>query len=520
MSIDAALLIARSGLLHTQRALSNAADNVANAEAEGYTRKRILGDAVSVSGQGMGVRSLGPMREVDTALTNEMNKRRSATSAAELRDNVLSRINEAHGDPAKAESLGDLVSKLRTSYVELRIDPSQVVKQQAIVLNAAQNITTRFNDVARVVGEARQTAHDGIVQKVAQVNSTLREIAVLRVDVVERTGAGVPTADIEDKLDVALTRLSDLLDVKPIRQANGGLLLLGAGGITIPIQKTGDVFSVQGAVIAPGSFYGGSGTIPAIMMGGIDVTRQLIGGNLGESITLRDQTLPRYQAELDVAAAELADRFQAEGLRLFTDSGGTVPDPNLAYAGSAQVGFANRIQVNSVVRADVRLLRDGTHVIPGNNPTDPDWFTPNPGASVGPPAVAAGPAGFITLIDRLLSNSFGESSSKGASWGGFATSGLGPDGSLSSPFGSPRTIEDYSTLVTASQTSDSAAATSALETAKQFSEGLEARFTRESRVDVDSELASLIQLQNAYAANARVMTTAQSMWTTLFESVR
>ena len=101
MSIDAALLIARSGLLHTQRALSNAADNVANAEVEGYTRKRIVGDALSVNGQGMGVRSLGPMREVDTALTNEMNKRRSAKSAAELRDNVLSRINEAHGDPAQ-----------------------------------------------------------------------------------------------------------------------------------------------------------------------------------------------------------------------------------------------------------------------------------------------------------------------------------------------------------------------------------------------------------------------------------
>jgi flagellar hook-associated protein 1 FlgK len=446
------------------------------------------------------------MREVDTALTNEMNKRRSAKSAAELRDNVLSRINEAHGDPAKGESLGDLVAKLRTSFIDLRVDPSQVVKQQAVVLNAAQNTVTRFNDVARVVVETRQAAHDGIVQKVAQVNLTLREISVLRDDVVERTGAGMPTADVEDKLDVALTRLSELLEVKPIRQANGGLLLLGAGGITIPIPKEGDVFSVSGAVIAPGSFYGGMGTIPPITMGGIDVTRQLIGGKLGESITLRDQTLPRYQAELDVAAAEIADRFRAEGLRLFTDSGGTVPNPNLAYAGSAQVGFANRIQVNSAVRADIRLLRDGTETLAG-----PPSFTPNP---------VGGPAGFVTLIDRILSFTFGETSASGTSWGGFATSGLGPDGTLSSPFGSPRTIEDYSGLVTASQTADSAAATSALETAKQFSDGLEARFSRESRVDVDSEMASLIQLQNAYAANARVMTTAQSMWTTLFESVR
>ena len=506
MSIDAALLIARSGLLHTQRALSNAADNVANAETEGYTRKRIVGDAVSVSGEGMGVRSLGPMRDVDTALTNEMNKRRSAKSAAELRESVLSRVNEAHGDPAKGESLGDVVSKLRTSFVELRVDPSQVVKQQAVVLNTGQSLVTRFNDIARVVSAVRQEAHDGIVQKIAQVNSTLREISVLRDDVVARTGAGMPTADVEDKLDVALTRLSELLDVKPIRQANGGLLLLGAGGITIPIQKTGDVFSVSGAIIGPTSFYGGSGTIPPITMGGIDVTRQLIGGKLGESITLRDQTLPRYQAELDVAAAEIADRFRAEGLRLFTDSGGTVPDPNLAYAGSAQIGFANRIQVNSAVRADIRLLRDGTETLAG-----PPSFTPNP---------VGGPAGFVTLIDRILDFTFGETSASGASWGGFATSGLGPDGTLSSPFGSPRTIEDYSGLVTASQTADSAAATSALETAKQFSDGLEARFNRESRVDVDSEMASLIQLQNAYAANARVMTTAQSMWTTLFESVR
>ncbi|MCA3287787.1 MAG: hypothetical protein ING09_14665, partial [Roseomonas sp.] len=120
MSIDAALSIARSGLLHTQRALSNAADNVANAEAEGYTRKRIVGEAVSSGGQGMGVRSLGPMREVDTALVNEMNKRKSELSAAELRQTVLSLIDEAHGDPAKSEGLGDLVGKLRSSFVELR----------------------------------------------------------------------------------------------------------------------------------------------------------------------------------------------------------------------------------------------------------------------------------------------------------------------------------------------------------------------------------------------------------------
>ena len=95
MSIDAALLIARSGLLHTQRALSNAADNVANAETEGYTRKRLPTASVNADGQGMGVLSIGPLRDVDTALVNEIHKRKSEQAAAEVRDSVLARINEA-----------------------------------------------------------------------------------------------------------------------------------------------------------------------------------------------------------------------------------------------------------------------------------------------------------------------------------------------------------------------------------------------------------------------------------------
>ena len=505
MSIDAALLIARSGLLHTQRALSNAADNVANAETEGYTRKRLPTASVNADGQGMGVLSIGPLRDVDTALVNEIHKRKSELAAAEVRDSVLARINEAHGDPAKAQGLGDLVGKLRNAFIELRYDPSQVVKQQAVVLNAAQNLTQRFNDLSRNVGEVRQAAHDGIVQEIKQVNATLRELAVLTRDVMARQGSGAPTADLNDKRDLALGRLSASMGVKAVWQENGGLLLLGAGGISIPLSETGDAFAVPDAVIGSNSFYGTGGSIPGITLSGFDVTLQMKGGRLGEYLQLRDQTLPRYQAELDIAVVEIADRFEEEGLRLFTDSTGAVPDPDLGYAapGSTQIGFAGRIQVNPAVRSEVRLLRDGTH--------DTGGFTKNP---------VGGPAGFTLLIDRILDNSFGETRSNGGSWGGFATTGLGPDGKLSSPFGSPRTIEDYAMMVTGLQTSDSGAAASALETSKQLSQGLEARFTRQSRVNVDSEMASLIQLQNAYAANARVMSTAQTMWETFFGSVR
>jgi flagellar hook-associated protein 1 FlgK len=370
-----------------------------------------------------------------------------------------------------------MVSKLRSAFIELRYDPSQVVKQQAVVLNASQQLVQRFNDLSRIVGDTRQAAQNDIVTEIRQVNATLREIAALTREVVTGIGAGKSTADIEDRRDLALKRLSDSIGFKTFRQPSGDLILLGAGGIAIPLPDTGEAFSTLGMDLAPNAFYGAGGSVPPIMLNQIDVTEQIKGGRLGEFIQLRDQTLTRYQAELDIAAVEIAARFQ----------------------------------INALVRADSTLLRDGTHSIPAVPPATIPWFTPNP---------ADGPAGFTLLIDRILENSFGDKNSKGENWGGFATAGLGPDGKLSSPFASPKNIEDYAVLVTALQTSDSSAAAKNLEASKQLVEGLEARFTRESRVDVDSEMAFLIQLQNAYAANARVMSTAQTMWETLFGSVR
>lgn len=55
-------------------------------------------------------------------------------------------------------------------------------------------------------------------------------------------------------------------------------------------------------------------------------------------------------------------------------------------------------------------------------------------------------------------------------------------------------------------------------TARNLDEGqqvvmksLEDRFQQTSGVNIDTEMANLVQLQNAYAANARVMTTVKDM---------
>jgi flagellar hook-associated protein 1 len=47
---------------------------------------------------------------------------------------------------------------------------------------------------------------------------------------------------------------------------------------------------------------------------------------------------------------------------------------------------------------------------------------------------------------------------------------------------------------------------------------LQQRFNNQSGVNIDTEMSNLIALQNAYGANARVMTTIEQMMQTLLQA--
>lgn len=503
MSLDLALGIARSGLQATQRALAHVSQNITNAEAPGYTRKTAAAESRTAAGLPLGVRLTDARREVDQALLNERDARGGEAAAASVRERLLSGIEAMHGTAGAGENLGDAIAALQSSLTSLRGAPGEPGLQRAAV-DAAREVTARFQDVAGAVSAARQEAHDGMVREVAQVNAGLREIAQLTIAIRGDRSRGLSTADLEDQRDLALGRLSQSLPVQPLHQADGGLVLLSKGGFALPLEPDGDAFVASIADLGPSSFHGGGGDIPPLLLGGADVTRQLGGGRLGEYVALRDATLPRYQAELDLAAATLATRFDQQGLRLFTGRDGQVPDTSLPYsdASGGQVGFAQQIRVNPAVAGNAALMRDGTHAV-ADTPGGASAFTPNP---------ADGPSGFATLLDRVINHSLGDTVRAGVTWPPIASGGIGPDGSLSSPFIPPRAIGDYAATITGVQSGDRAAATAARERAEGLKAGMDARFQRESGVDPDAEMAALIRLQNAYAANARVINTAQQMW--------
>ena len=67
---------------------------------------------------------------------------------------------------------------------------------------------------------------------------------------------------------------------------------------------------------------------------------------------------------------------------------------------------------------------------------------------------------------------------------------------------------------------EAADAAGQLATGQAVRTSLDKKLADGTGVSLDTETADMVRLQNAYAANAKVLTAAQAMWTQLLDSVR
>ena len=160
------------------------------------------------------------------------------------------------------------------------------------------------------------------------------------------------------------------------------MIVTTTSGTQLPTLASQGTFR-PGATIGPSGTYADGG-IPAITLGGVDITSQLQGGSLGANITLRDTTIPTFQGELDEFSQSLASRFSGQGLALFTDPPATYRLAAGCRCNPAMSGSHRRSRSIQPSVANPSQVRDGTQNIAGSA-TGASAFTTNP---------AGGPAGF------------------------------------------------------------------------------------------------------------------------------
>jgi len=498
MSLQDALDIASGGLANINLGLTLISQNVANAGTPQYATEISSQQSLSAGGQESGVQSLPPILATDPAVQAQLSSAVSGNAAAQTTSSALATIEPVLGTVGQGNDLGSLLTTVQNSFSTLLNDPSSAAQQSAVVQSAA-TLANGINTLAQSYGDARQTAQTSLVSDVGQLNTALGTIGTISTQIMGLKSVGQSTADLQNQLAQAENTVSTLIDARFATQPSGDVTVMTASGSQLPTH-TANPLSIASATTGPTASYA-DGSLPGIMLGTTDITGQLTGGSIGANLTLRDTTLPSYQAALDEFAENLSSRFAAQGLTLFSNADGTIPQSTTAPLQSGYVGYANTITVNPTVAATPSLVRDGNAAIAGSA-TGASAFTPN----------STGLAGFTTLINRVLTYSFGNTVQDGVAQPSIATTGLGQDGTLATGFAGQTTLGAYANALTAAQAADSANATSDAADSQGLQTSLQNTLTSATGVDMDTQLGQMVTLQNAYGANAKVISTVQAMF--------
>lgn len=478
MSISATMSSALSGLTASARGADVVASNIANALTEGYARRELQLTARSLGGTGQGVQVAGVVRATDMVLVGDRRLADAAAADRQTRADFLSTVEQALGSPEEERSITARIAAFDASLLAAASRPDSEARLNAVI-ESARSLTVAFTDASRAVQSARTVADEGIARDVRLVNDTLATIADTNAQILTLSAAGRDASTLMDQRQQLVDRIAGIIPLREVDRGMGVIALYTIGGAPLldGIRPARLGFTPAG-IVTP-EMTQAAGGLSGLTLNGRPVALgeggPLSGGSLSAQFAIRDGLGPEAQMRLDALARDLVERLADPAVDptltpgvpgLFTDGGAALDPMN-------ETGLALRLRLNAqadpLQGGNLYRLRDGLGAT-----------TPGP----------AGQAALLTAMETALTRARQPVS------GGFM---LG-ERSLSVLAGQVVSILSEARLSAESEASFGAARAEALK-AMELQGG----------VDTDQELQRLLAVEQAYGANARVITAVDDM---------
>ncbi len=321
MSLSIALQNALSGLQTNEAMLQVIANNVANANTEGYTRKVAPQTSVTIAGEGRGVEAAELTRVVDERLLTELRTTLSDLGDARAQDFYYNRILDQFGTLANDSALGAAITDLATAMQQLAASPDSSAHRNQVVA-AAVALATQLNDMSEHIQTLRFDADRDIAAKIELINSELEKIADLNARIESAKALGSSSSELEDLRDQALNKLSELIDVRYFKRTTGEIVVTLPDGRVLADKVANLLSHTPAGALSPDITYAGGGIGP-IMSGPNDITTSIQSGEIYGIIQARDTILPNLQAQIDKLTQMLRDEVNA-----LHNAGTSRPPPN------------------------------------------------------------------------------------------------------------------------------------------------------------------------------------------------
>jgi flagellar hook-associated protein 1 FlgK len=363
--ISAIFNIAKGALQANSQATEVISHNIANVNTPGYSRQTALLEAEAPLGQGLiklglGVRVASVVQAFDRYTTKNIHQNTSSLSAYDAKASVLSYVEQLFNE-TEGTGLGQAMDEFWSAWQDVANNPGGIPERTAL-LGKAEQLTNLFNFLSQELTQQRQNLNSSLSYALTEVNTLTGRIADLNGKILATESSQTPANDLRDERNTLLEKLSGYLGITSLEDESGGVMVLTSQGTLLVSRTQSFALSQSGDSI----YWNG---IPE------DVSDRLVGGKIGGWLDLRDEILPQYKANLDELAGTLIQEVNTLHAAGYTLGGATGMDffadflsaPDVPNAGDYQ-GAAAYITLSSDVRdTPANIAAGGQTGAPGDN---------------------------------------------------------------------------------------------------------------------------------------------------------
>ncbi len=478
MSLSSTLNNALTGLAASSRAAQLVSTNVSNSMTEGYARREIELSAKVVGGGGAGVQVDGITRVVDETLLRERRLAAASIGSAEVEADFLTDALDLIGQPEQEGSLSARVANFETALLEATSRPDSDARLSS-VLNTAKALTTKLNTVSDGIQTLRQDADAAIDLDIRRLNQALIQIDELNAQILRAQGTDRDYPALLDNRQRIVDEISELVPIRQLQRDNDTIALYTLNGaLLLDIEPAEFGFSATSPIT--GDMTQASGALSGLTINGNPIVTSgqngpIAGGRLEGLFAVRDELAVTVQDNVDTVARDLISRFEDPALDatlavgdpgLFTDQGAALDPLDVA-------GLGARISVNALV-----------------DPSDGgDLWRLRSGLGAAAPGAAGDPALLQAMVSRM-------------------SDVYAPVGGTFSP--SAKSVSAFTSELTSLVGQAYQSGNSRLIFEQARFAGLDEALLAQG-VDTDQELQKLLLIERSYAANARVIQTADEL---------
>ena len=475
MNLSGALSNAMSGLTANARGTVVVSSNIANALNENYGRRDIeLGTNATQSSGGVTVTAIS--RQANPILAHQTRLATSGYAQSEALAQFATNLEQLWGSVDTIGSVAEQLTKFEAALVSAAADPSSDTRLRNLAYTA-ESFATSIRSASDGLQDLRSRADAEIATAVDDLNAGLKSIETLNQQIMTAKHLGQDTLSLLDQRDGVLSGIAEYVPVHVIDREDGAVALFSSKGRTLVDGRAIQIsFKATPTVLAHMTV--GNGLLSEMEVDGAPTSAAtgaaLSGGKLEALFQIRDDASVNAQSRLDGIARDIIDRFGASGPDATITAGGAglFTDNGSAFLPANETGIAGRISLNSTLNADATDIWK--------------WRT-------GVNATAPGDVGDSTLLVALQNQISASLTPNSVALGTASQSLANHILDMTTDVGSDRV------RLTASKDSADAILTNFKQ--MQASDG----------VNTDQELQKLIELEKAYAANARVVQVVDDM---------